>query len=325
VTASKFSLAVPTTHPGQLQHRALRVRARPRRPPLRRRLPRRPHLVYRRNGTGFGIPWIGRSDLPNFGRPPAKNFNLRQADADFQRTLDDKGAYLDHRFSKDWFGRLGFARMDFGPSTKNNENVGNDYRHEVNRLLPNGAPNPNVGKPNADLARSRQHQDNMVVDFRALSTFKFEVPKIFGLDVDLKQRLAGIGGWRIERVEMWQRQIRWMNNPAQPVPTNAANQVRNRIYYDQPTPDFVFPSGNGIVFKEITTAFASYNYRSRDKYRATFELNIANLLDDDQPQWTSPAVLDLNALPAGNLRQQLKSGFTQSDLRKFTLTTTLSF
>ena len=84
--------------------------------------------------------------------------------------------------------------MDFGPSTENNENVGNDYRVDVNRLLPNGQSNPNVGKLYADVAQSRQYQDNSVNDIRILSTYKFEVPRVFGREINLKQRFAVIGG-----------------------------------------------------------------------------------------------------------------------------------
>ncbi len=76
---------------------------------------------------------------------------------------------------------------------------------------------------------------------------------------------------------------------------------------------------------EVYTAFVSYNTRLNQKVRARFQLNIANLLNNDKPQWTSYSVLGVNALPTGNPRVQLKSGFTQFDPRKFTLTTTFNF
>ena len=43
------------------------------------------------------------------------------------------------------------------------------------------------------------------------------------------------------------------------------------------------------------------------------------------PQWTSYSVIGLNAIPGGNARMQVKSGFTQFDPRKFTLTSTFTF
>ena len=228
---------------------------------------------YRTNGTGFGIPWRGRPDLQTGANFPrlAKDANLRQNDADFFRTLDHKGAYLDHRFSDDWFAQLAYARMDFGPYTKNNENVGNDYRIDVNKYLPTLLPgqttpsptatpvlNPNFGKAFADVAQSRQYQDNSVNDVRLLTTYKFAAPKVF----DLKQRFALIGGWRFERFEMWQRATRWVNNPLQPNPTNNANRVVYRIYWDDPTPAFVPPSIPGAIFKEVNTGFSSDDERT---------------------------------------------------------------
>ena len=53
---------------------------------------------------------------------------------------------------------------------------------------------------------------------------------------------------------------------------------------------------------QIYTAFASYDYRLSQKVRARFQLNVANLLDDDKPQWTSYGVLGANAIPGGNPR-----------------------
>ena len=72
------------------------------------------------------------------------------------------------------------------------------------------------------------------------------------------------------------------------------------------------------------------------KYTARFQINIENLLDDDDPQWSSYSVINAgqltgqsngNALtvPGSNDRMQVRSGFTQLDPRKFTFTTTLSF
>ena len=67
------------------------------------------------------------------------------------------------------------------------EGSAGDYRIDVNRLLPNGQPNPNVGKAFADVAQSKQYQENLQNDIRFLTTFKFDRQKIFGLNVELKQ------------------------------------------------------------------------------------------------------------------------------------------
>ena len=82
------------------------------------------------------------------------------------------------------------------------------------------------------------------------------------------------------------------------------------------------------------------NYTRRfGRYTARFQLNIANVLNDDSPQWGAPgsgnvySVINANQLtpsltagsPGSNPRMQVLSGFTQLDPRKFTFTTTLSF
>ena len=75
----------------------------------------------------------------------------------------------------------------------------------------------------------------------------------------------------------------------------------------------------------IVTAGVSYDYRFSQKVRARFQLNIANLTDDHSPQWSSYSTLAANALPTGNPRMQVLSGFNQFDPRKFTLTSTFNF
>ncbi|MSU52261.1 MAG: hypothetical protein EXS41_02530 [Opitutaceae bacterium] len=73
------------------------------------------------------------------------------------------------------------------------------------------------------------------------------------------------------------------------------------------------------------TMFASYDYRISQKMRARFQLNVANLTDDDRPQWSGYGTLAANALLNGNPRKQVLSTFTQFDPRKFTLTTSVNF
>ena len=75
----------------------------------------------------------------------------------------------------------------------------------------------------------------------------------------------------------------------------------------------------------LVTAFASYDWRIGRKYRARVQLNVANLLNEDDPQWASYGTLGANALLNGNARYQTTNTFSEFDPRKFTLTTTFSF
>lgn len=215
---------------------------------------------YRTRGLGYQMPWQGRTDIPNFARPPSKEFNLGPADATMQRTLDYKAFYIDHRFNPNAFAQLAYIRHDFGPATQVTESLGGEYRIDVNRLLPNGQANPNVGKAYADIEQSSQYQSNAVEEVRLLATYRFEKEKWF----DMKQRFSFIGGWRQDRFEMWQRRWVWTNNPAQPNLTNAANRIRYRIYWDQPMPGiaaYVPPSDSTRTFAFTNTGFAADNER----------------------------------------------------------------
>jgi hypothetical protein len=75
----------------------------------------------------------------------------------------------------------------------------------------------------------------------------------------------------------------------------------------------------------IVTAHMSYDYRFSRKIRARFQLNVANLLDDDSPQWSSYSTINANGLLNGNPRMQVLGNFAQFDPRKFTVTSTFTF
>jgi hypothetical protein len=79
------------------------------------------------------------------------------------------------------------------------------------------------------------------------------------------------------------------------------------------------------------------NYTRRfGKYTARFQLNVTNILNDDDPLWSSYSTInagqltnqsDGNALavPGSNPRMQVLSGFSNPEPRKFVFTTTVSF
>ncbi len=215
---------------------------------------------YRTRGTGFAIKPEGRDDIPNSPRLPSREFNLGPIDSKQVRTLGSNVLYLDHRINDDWFAQLAYFRMDHDAEAKNTESRATDYRIDVNRLLPNGQPNPKFGVPFADIDQQIQYQDNRVEDVRFLTTYKFEWEKAF----DLKQRLSVIGGFRPERFEMWQRRMRRVNNAAVPLVTDARNIVRYRVYWDEP---FKYAVGNqppsipGAEFKYADIGFGSKEHK----------------------------------------------------------------
>jgi hypothetical protein len=216
---------------------------------------------YRSRGLGYQMPWNGRSDIPNFARPPSKEFNLGPADATMKRVLNYRAIYLDHRFTPDLFAQIAYIRHDFGPVTGVTESLASEYRIDVNRLLPNGQPNPNVGKAYADIEQSSQYQANLVDEVRFLSSYGFAKKEW----LDMKQRFSLIGGWRLDRFNMWQRRWVWANNPAVPNLTSSANRIRYRIYWDQPRPKIganVPPTDNsGREYRFVNTGFSADHER----------------------------------------------------------------
>lgn len=215
---------------------------------------------YRTRGTGFAIKPEGRSDIANSPRLPSREFNLGPIDSNQVRQLNNNVLYLDHRINADWFAQVAYFRMDHDAEAKNTESRATDYRVDVNRLLPNGQPNPKFGKVFADIDQQIQYQDNRVEDVRVLTTYKFDWKKAF----DLKQRFSVIGGFRPERFEMWQRRMRRVNNPAVPLVTDARNIVRYRVYWDEPFTYAVGsqpPSIPGAEFKYADIGFGSKEHK----------------------------------------------------------------
>ncbi len=219
---------------------------------------------YRSTGTGYRMPWQGRTDIPNFARLPSKDFRLGPADARAQKVLNSTMVFIDHSFSDNWFAQIAGATHVYGPTEETTDQTGATYFMDVNRLLPNGQTNPNYLKPYAEVTMGRQYQENTSQDVRVLTSFKFEQQKIFGLNLDLKQRFSVIGGLRRGTFEMFTRATRWINNPAQLNPTNNVNRIAYRIYWDQPLPNIgkTAPAGlpglpAGAQFAEIPTGYAA--------------------------------------------------------------------
>jgi hypothetical protein len=187
---------------------------------------------YQTVGLGYRIPWGGRPDLPNFKPGIDKEFNLGPIDNMAERDNNTRMVTLDHTFSQNLTARLLWNSSDVdnvvpfvgggGPPS--------DYRIDVNRLLPNGAANPNFGRAYSDQTQATQAQQNGSDDWTINVNYTFNAPRWW----DLKQRLNISGGYRVERFEAWNRSWRWINNPAQLNPTNNVNALVMRYYHDNP-------------------------------------------------------------------------------------------
>ena len=218
---------------------------------------------YQTVGLGYQIPWEGRPDLPNFKPGVSKRFFLGPADMFTDRDLNARGFYLEHRFTPGLFAQLAYITSDGDPVQRNLGSLPGDYRIDVNRLLPTGAANPNFGKAYSDTGgQSTQYQQDSVHEYRGTATYQFAVQKWF----DLKQRFNFNAGWRQGTFEIKEMSWRWANNPLQADLGNAVNQLRYRIYWDNPRPEIASalpPTASGYTFREVRINPANSARRSR--------------------------------------------------------------
>ncbi|MSU51026.1 MAG: TonB-dependent receptor [Opitutus sp.] len=206
---------------------------------------------YQTTGTGFSLLQDGeaRRDLPNSPRLPAKEFNLQPPDAVARLYYYAYTMYLDHRFSDNLFVEVAYNRFRNDRHSHGSQSLFNTYRIDVNQFLPGGGTNPNFGKPFTDTERVKTLQGNIVSDARALANWRFETGW-------LKQSFSGIVGSRLDRFDSWNRTLRRVNG-TNPNLTVAANQVRERRYWDQVNLRLgdvpVYP---GVVLDYIPTAIS---------------------------------------------------------------------
>ncbi|MEO7413095.1 MAG: hypothetical protein ABIZ81_07045, partial [Opitutaceae bacterium] len=192
---------------------------------------------YRTRGTGYRIPYTGNPNIPaspnrSFPSGISRSFNASAIDNIIDRDSHTLSVTVEHR-TGNLFLQAGFVQNDFDINTMWANGSGpNEYRVDVNRLLPDGRTNPNFLKGYADTDQNRDYQQDAVREFKGLATYRFFVPKFF----DYKQQLSLNGGYRQTFAERRQDGWRRTDNPLQPDPFNSANILRIRYYWDAPRP-----------------------------------------------------------------------------------------
>jgi outer membrane receptor protein involved in Fe transport len=184
---------------------------------------------YQTVGSGIGLYPGGkeRTDLPNLARWPYKDWNMQPVDAYSRLNYYTYSAYLDHRFSDNFVVEAGYNRTRQIYNVNNNQFRFSDYRVDVNRVLPGGTPNPNFGKPYADLnARLTGQSENTMDEIRVMANYRFDPMSGW------KQSFSAIGGSRIDKFNSYGRSMRRVNGP-NPNINAAENQIRERRYWDQ--------------------------------------------------------------------------------------------
>lgn len=182
--------------------------------------------MYRTNGTGIAIRPDGRADIPNSPRLPSREFNLQPKDSIVELEYYTYSLYLDHRFGDNLYAQVAYNRSANDRESLHSETLFQDYRIDVNRVLPNGQPNPKFGVPFADTQRNTQNQTNHLDDLRLLLTYGFDTSW-------LKQRISVIGGLRQDNFDYWQARL-YRTNGTNPRYSSSDNQYYERRYWDEP-------------------------------------------------------------------------------------------
>ena len=188
---------------------------------------------YKTSGTGIPIRPSARADIQNFPVLPSEKFNLQPPNSWQRLNFYTYTFYLEHRITDNLFAQVAYNRLE-NQTIDNNNPLYNGYTIDVNRVLPNGLPNPKFGVPYSDNQIQRGHAGNMVDDLRAFLAYRVETTWA-------KEHLNAIIGTRLDRFNLLSETV-YRTNGTNPNLTNAANQFRERIYWDTPGKYFL-PNG----------------------------------------------------------------------------------
>ena len=228
---------------------------------------------YQTVGSGIGLFPAAkqRTDLPNLARWPYKDWNMQPVDSYARLNYYTYSAYLDHRFSDNFYVEGGYNRTRQIYNVNHNQFRFSDYRIDVNRVLPGGAVNPNFGKPYADLnARLTGQSENTMDEVRVMANYRFDATNWW------KQSFSAIGGSRIDKFNSYGRSMRRVNGPSPDI-NNAANQIRERRYWDQIGTSF----GPAPVIPGVELAYVPTTHSRQRKTIDYFQiLSISRFFND---------------------------------------------
>ncbi|MEO5958326.1 MAG: TonB-dependent receptor plug domain-containing protein, partial [Opitutaceae bacterium] len=193
-------------------------------------------VQYRTRGTGFRIPFNGNPYIPpspvrSFPSGIAKDFHLAPQDYFIDRDNDMLAFTVEHR-AGNLFLQAGVVRNNFDINVPYGITVPNEYRIDVNKLLPSGQPNPNFLTPFADVGQATNYSQDHVNEYKGLATYRFFVPRFF----DYKQQLSLNLGYRQTKAEARSNSWRRADNPLAVDPFSAANALNFRYYWNLPRP-----------------------------------------------------------------------------------------
>ena len=184
---------------------------------------------YRSTGTGFAMRDYIRTDIPNGGALPRldqRDFNNLPIDSRYELKYKTATVYLEHQFSDDLFAQIAYNYTQTPYESYGDDQSLNQYYIDVNAVLPNGAPNPNFGKPYAENYSQKTHQENTVSEVRGFVAYRFDTGW-------WKSNINALAGSRFDKFDYWQARLA-QTNGTNPNVTNIANEYHVRSYWDDP-------------------------------------------------------------------------------------------
>ncbi len=166
---------------------------------------------------------------------PDSGWNLSARDALSKPEFDVGTIWLEHRFTDKFEVSISGYRYQDDHRAQNYEGTA-FFGTDLNVQLPNGEPNPNLGKRYGDFFASRQTQERTVSEARAQATYRF------------KSQIAEIPWEQIFTGSVGSQQIEWSARQynAQIIDDNpdnwAQNMVWTRLYEDNPHAAVALPA-----------------------------------------------------------------------------------
>lgn len=179
------------------------------------------------NGTGAPLLEGQRTDIAaevsgRFPVLPYREFNIQPLNSIVHNKYHTFSAFLDKSFGHWLFLEAAFNRSDRKSDAWDNSALWQEYHIDVNRVLPNGQPNPKFGVPYTDQTRGFQYGQNLVDEGRFLATALFENRRI-------RQRITAIAGVLEESSYQINTRPRLVNKT-----TGVNSKLWERYYWDEP-------------------------------------------------------------------------------------------
>lgn len=209
---------------------------------------------YRTRNGPFGgnmrIPYNGNPHvlaIPSRRRPIASidpKFSAAAKNNFADRDYNTRTITIEHRIGN-LFLRAGAVKNDLDNNTIWSNTSPNAYTIDVNRLLPNGQPNPRFLQVFTDIEQNNIYSQDATREYYAQASYRFFKPKWW----DYKQLLSLNLRDRETQSEGASRAWRRTDNPTSLDPFNNNNRFFYRVYWADPRADLapVLTNPNGKV------------------------------------------------------------------------------